>query len=458
MAEAQAQQPPWAWAEFADVRLGDARLRQRLVELASTFADNPEESIPGAYGGDWSATKAAYRFFDNDQVEFGAILDGHRHATLRRIAGRDFILIAQDTSTLDFTKHHATKGLGRTGAPGLAGFFLHSGLAMTAEGLPLGLLAMHPYVRENPPADGDRRKAARAIKVKESVRWLDMLRETSTQLPPGVTALTVADREADIFEFFALAAELGQPLLVRAQHDRNVIADEQIAHLWQAADAGEVLGVVSAPIPREHDRPERIAHLALQLAVVALRPPQQFRKHPPITVRAIYAREMDPPEDQEAIHWLLLTTLPVVDAEQATQCLIWYTYRWRIERFHHVLKSGCGYEKLQLETAERLWRALAVYAVVAWRVLYVDLAARAYPQEPCTTFLTEDEWKALCCHRSKRRDPPAKPPDAYTAVRWIAKLGGFLGRKGDGEPGVKTLWRGMRRLQDITEMWCIMRR
>ena len=456
MAEARAQQVPWAWREFADVQLGDARLRQRLVELATTFADNPEESIPSACGN-WAATKSAYRFFDNEHVDFSAILDSHRHATLRRIAGRDLILIVQDTSTLDFTKHHATQGLGRTGAPGLAGFFLHSGLSLTLEGLPLGLLAMHPYVRQDPPPGTDRRKAARSIKDKESVRWLDMLQQTSAQLPPGTTALTVADREADIFEFFALGAQLGQPLLVRAQHDRNVIADEQIQHLWQAADAGEVVGVVSTLIPREHDRPERTAHLGLQVAQVQLRPPRTQKGQPPIPVWAIYARELDPPGDQEPIHWLLLTTLPVTDAQQATQCLIWYTYRWRIERFHHVLKSGCGYEKLQLETAERLWWALAVYAVVAWRVLYVDLAARAYPQEPCTTFLLEDEWKALCCHHSKRRDPPPQPPDAYTAVRWIAQLGGFLGRKRDGAPGVKTLWRGMRRLQDITEMWRIMR-
>jgi hypothetical protein len=456
MADLEAQQPPWAWAEFADVRLGDARLVQRLVELATTFADNPEESIPCACDN-WAATKAAYRFFDNEHVDFSAILDAHRRATLRRIVGRDLVLIAQDTSTMDFTKHHATKGLGRTGAPGLAGFFLHSGLAMTAEGLPLGLLAMHPYIRQDPPADTDQRKAARATKDKESVRWLDMLRQTSAQLPPGLTALTVADREADIFEFFALATELGQPLLVRAQHDRNVIADEQITHLWQAADAGEVLGALTTLIPREHDRPERTAHLALQVAKIQLRPPQQMRKHPPIPVWAIYAREMTPPPDQEPIHWLLLTTLPVADAEQAAQCLVWYTYRWRVERFHHALKSGCGYEKLQLETAERLWRSLAVYAVVAWRVLYVDLAARAYPSQSCTTFLTQDQWQALCCHHQKRRQPPDKPPDAYTAVRWIAQLGGFLGRKSDGEPGIKALWRGMRRLQDITEMWRIMR-
>ena len=138
-------------------------------------------------------------------------------------------------------------------------------------------------------------------------------------------------------------------------------------------------------------------------------------------------------------------------------CWRWYTYRWRIERFHFTLKSGGNYEKLQLQTADRLWRALATYMVVAWRVLYIDLVARTHPEAPCTTILTEAEWQALYCHRHKTTVVPAHPPDTRTAVRWIAMLGGFLGRKGDREPGVKTLWRGFRRLEDLVDLWQIMR-
>jgi hypothetical protein len=287
-----------------------------------------------------------------------------------------------------------------------------------------------------------------------------MLRTSTAGLPARLTALTVADREADIFEFLALAHQLGQPVLVRASHDRSVIADGETESLWQAADASEVLGVVSALIPREHDRPARSAQLVLQASEIVFTPPRDLAHHhlPSVPVRLIVARELQPPEGEDPVHWLLLTTLPVSTLDQAHQCLIWYTYRWRIERFHHVLKSGCGYEKLQLETADRLWRALAVYAVVAWRVLYVDLVARAHPTEPCTTFLTADEWRALWCHHYQTPEPAARPPDAYTAVRWIAMLGGFLARRHDGEPGLKTLWRGLRRLQDLTQMWRIMRR
>jgi hypothetical protein len=457
MAESQAQKPPWAWAELHEVQLGDARLLQRLIALATTLAENPEESLPQACGT-WAATKAAYRFLDNDQVEFAAVLAGHRQATLRRLMDRDLVLVVQDTTTMDFTKHHATQGLGRTGAPGLAGFFVHSALCISAEGLPLGLLGMQPYVRK--PSEPGKRRAARPVAEKESGRWLDMLRTSTAGLPARLTALTVADREADIFEFLALAHQLGQPVLVRASHDRSVIADGETESLWQAADASEVLGVVSALIPREHDRPARSAQLVLQASEIVFTPPRDLAHHhlPSVPVRLIVARELQPPEGEDPVHWLLLTTLPVSTLDQAHQCLIWYTYRWRIERFHHVLKSGCGYEKLQLETADRLWRALAVYAVVAWRVLYVDLVARAHPTEPCTTFLTADEWRALWCHHYQTPEPAARPPDAYTAVRWIAMLGGFLARRHDGEPGLKTLWRGLRRLQDLTQMWRIMRR
>lgn len=453
------EQQAWAWAELRDVQLGDARLVQRLVRITQTLSQNPEESIPHAFGP-WSETKAVYRFLDNDEVDPHEILQAHRGATLRRIVAADspLILIVQDTSQFDFTQHHATAGFGPTGAPGLSGFFLHSSLAvLPGDGTPLGLLASQWWVREE--TKRGQRNDKRAIKDKESGRWLQAMAESTADLPAQVRTLTVADREADIFEFLHYAQEMNRPVLVRAHHDRRVAVDGELHGLWQAATSALVLGRVTFTVPRADKRPERQATATLQVAEVEMAAPRHLaaRHLPSVHVRAILLQEADAPPDQDPVQWLLLTSLPVRTAAEAQQCLTWYTYRWRIERFHFTLKSGGNYEKLQLQTAERLWRALAVYCVVAWRVLYIDLAARTHPQAPCTTFLTQDEWQALVCHHRKTPVPPAEPPDARTAVRWIAMLGGFLGRKGDGEPGVKTLWRGFRRLQDLTEMWRLLR-
>lgn len=448
----------WACAELGDADLGDPRRTQRLIRIAACLSEHPAQSIPSAHGAEWHQAKAAYRFFDNDEVDPQEIMAAHRRATLRRIAasGLSVVLNIQDTTHFDFTKHHATEGMGPTGAAGLRGFFLHSALAVDpVEGVPLGFLGTHWWARPE-EAPGQSRKK-RPIEEKESYRWLEMLGSSTADLPATLRVVTVADREADIFEFFARGRDLGQDLLVRAQHDRTVqTTDDQLQSLYQTAAAAPALGKVTFRVPRADKRPERLATATLHVVPVTLHPPAHLAapRPAPVAVHAILVQEVDAPEDQEPVRWLLLATFPVATADQAATCLRWYTYRWRIERLHFTLKSGGGnFERLQLQTAERLWRALAVYVVVAFRVLWIDLLARSRPQDPCTVILTDDEWRALYCHRFKTRTPPREPPDVRTATRWIAALGGFLGRKGDGEPGVKTLWRGFERLQDIVATW-----
>lgn len=173
----------------------------------------------------------------------------------------------------------------------------------------------------------------------------------------------------------------------------------------------------------------------------------------PVTVNVIWANEENPPEGTQPISWLLLTTLNVSNLELACQCLRWYALRWLIERFHYVLKSGCRIEQLQLETAQRIQRALATYVIVAWRLLWLTYEARINPQTSCEVALEPFEWQALYCHVSQSTTPPTHPPSLHRAVLWIARLGGFLARKCDGQPGVKTLWRGLRRLHDIATTW-----
>jgi len=442
----------WAARECGHAAFGDARLVQRLITLVATLSERPASSLPTALGK-WSDTKAAYRFLDNKRVTPAAIYQGHRKATLKRAKGHSVLLAVQDTTVFNFTLHRETEGLGPIGQQGLSGFFLHSCLGVSANGVPLGILAHRMWVR--PPAGKDSRRThrARPLADKESARWLETTREAVKSIPPATRVVMIGDRESDLFDLFLMATGEHYDILVRAAWNRRL--DSSGEYLWDGVEKTPVLGQVTVMIPRSGAKQERPATLTLQAARVTIRPPQHRKQEqlPASTLNAVLVRELAPPEGAEKVEWLLLTTLATSTFQQTLQCLTWYTYRWRIERYHYILKSGCRIEKLQLETAQRLMRALALYSIVAWRLLWVTYHARQTPAAPCTVALTAGEWRALYAATHKTAAVPDRPPDLKTAVRWIAQLGGFLGRKGDGEPGVKVLWRGFRRLEDLTIMW-----
>jgi hypothetical protein len=184
---------------------------------------------------------------------------------------------------------------------------------------------------------------------------------------------------------------------------------------------------------------------------VKIAPPRHEKKRtrlPPVEVWAVQAEERGPvPNGERPLCWMLLSTKPVERLEEAIQCVLFYTERWKVERYHYVLKSGCRIEELQLESAARLERALVLYSLIAWRLLYLTYRARLTPEAPCIEALKEHEWKAL--YAVSTGSVPERAPALSEAIREIAKLGGFLGRKGDGAPGVKTLWIGWRRLEDF---------
>jgi hypothetical protein len=305
-----------------------------------------------------------------------------------------------------------------------------------------------------PPESKDSRKTHknRPLDDKESARWIEVTKEVARIVPAPTRVVMVGDRESDIIDLFLLANS-SHDFLIRAQWDRRL--DNSQDHLWHAVESAPALGQTAIKVPRADQRPEREAILTLRAATVTLRPPPSRQKErlPAPTVNALLIREEAPPAGIQPIEWMLLTTLPVTTFEQALQCLTWYTYRWRIERYHYILKSGCQVEKLQLEIRDRLMRALAVYSMVASQLLWLTYHARQTPQASCTVALSNSEWKALYAATHKTTILPDCPPDLQTAVLWIARLGGFLARKGDGLPGVKVLWRGFRRLQDLTAMW-----
>lgn len=449
----------WVKTEFDTVAIADDRIVKRLIKVTETLSKHPHLSIPEACGN-WAETKATYRLLDNSKVTPGVIQMSHREQTIQRMKGHETILAIQDTTSFNFTSHPNTKGVGDIGPqPHLKGFLKHTTLAVTVNGVPLGTLSSEEWIRD--PDERGKRATKRKRKVddKESKKWLNALDESSKGVPSDVRLVTVCDREADIYEFFAKAVSEGKHLLVRVAQNRRVLEDAKL--LKSEVENKEIAGEILVRIPRdvENKRPERDATLSIKFCAVTLRPPISRRgtsSFPNLRLYSVLAEEINPPEGIDPIYWLLITTLPVENFSQAVEIVKWYKQRWKIERYHLTLKSGCKIEELQLETAERLQNALAVYSIIAWKLLWIKYESEQNPDASCDVVLQKPEWQALYCMVHKTHIPPEQPPSLKEAVLLIAKLGGFLGRKHDGEPGVAVIWRGLSRLNDIAQMWAIL--
>jgi hypothetical protein len=335
---------------------------------------------------------------------------------------------------------------------------LHSTLALTPSGQPLGLLHAQSWAR-SPRHFGrsshQRNRTPRA--QKESQKWLESLSacQAAAAQCAGTMLVNLADREGDLYDLFQQAlGPTGGPavhLLVRAQHDRQVAHPQK--YLWDWLAAQVCGGELEIKVPRQEGQPQRQARLAMRFGAVTLRPPCLKEDQASVSLWAVEAREVESTPGAKPICWRLLTTLPVSRLEEAIQKVGWYAQRWQIEVLHKVLKSGCRIEQRQLETTARLRRVLMVDLVVAWRVMSLSKAARQSPEAAASEWLGQDEWQALCCYYQRQARPPRRSPSLSQAVRWIAQLGGFLARRSDGEPGPIVLWRGLRQLQSITAAW-----
>jgi len=241
-------------------------------------------------------------------------------------------------------------------------------------------------------------------------------------------------------------------VLIRAKHNRRV--ENELKYLFPSLRALESQGEMEIVLPKTEQRMERKAIVTIRYGQVKIMSPHG-NKQESMSINALMIMEENPPIGEKGIEWTLLTTLPICHYEDVLTYIRWYTYRWLIERYHYVLKSGCGVEKLQLETAERIKKALATYAIVAGRLLWLLYESRNHPDMSSELVFSQDEWQSLSCYVHKKSSPPHVAPPIKTVIIWIAKLGGFLGRKKDGEPGIKCLWKGLRRLFDIAQSWTL---
>lgn len=395
-------------------------------------------------------SQSIYRFWANEQVKPTQILASHRSSVVKRVNSAGVVLAIQDTTDLDFHRLKHTTGLGFIHAGTNQGIKVHSCIGVSGNGEPLGLLHQHTWTRsERTGKRGARKK--KVTKDKESQRWLDTLSAAESEIAAPVQMIHVADREADLYDLFVLPRRTNSDLLIRADHNRRV--QHELGYLIPTVEQAPVLGQQAIEVGRNPSQAARSTTLTLKAIQVTIEVPKdhkQPKQYAPVTLNALLVEESTPPESGQPIRWLLLTTLPIDTAEQAWQCVRWYSLRWLIERFHFTLKSGCRIEQLQLETKDRLLNALATYSIVAWRLMSLVYRARLTPDASCETVLQPHEWQLLR-RRFEPKNRAKAPPTLRQAVRWIAQLGGFLARKHDGEPGLKTLWRGLGTFHHLLE-------
>jgi hypothetical protein len=469
---------PWVIQEMETAALKDKRLNARLQEILSQLAAHPTASIPAACGG-YAEMTAAYRFFDNDKVDFDGVLQPHLEATHTRIAAQPVVLLVPDTTEIDLTRpEHQVHGAGPLDGGARRGVFVHLMHAFTPDGTPLGTVQAIPWARDaDTPSHASRTRGERAatpIEAKESFRWLLAMRQARAEAGrcPGTQIVFVADSEADIFEVLAEAMEEPRTgdWIVRSCRDRALVDDleedraaldylhaEVLAAPVRYRQTIQVRGreakVACEDRGRRQPRQSRAAVVEVRAARVTLRAPtRRAGQLPDVTVNAVLVTEVDPPADDIPVEWLLLTSLPIDTIDQVRLIVQYYCTRWMVEIFFRVLKSGCRVEARRFERTDRLLPCLAVYLIVAWRTLYVCRLGRGCPEISCEAVFTPGEWQSVY-QVVRRAPPPKRPPPLQEMVRLVAQLGGYVNRKRDDEPGPQTVWLGLQRLHDIALCW-----
>jgi Transposase Tn5 dimerisation domain/Transposase DNA-binding len=464
--------------EMKSVDLGDKRLNTRLRQVLSQLSAHPTASIPAACGGHAEMT-AAYRLFDNEKVGFDDVLRPHQDATRLRIAAQPVVLLVPDTTEVDVTRpEQQVRGVGPLAGSTRRGVFLHEMHAFTPDGTPLGTIQAIPWTRDDDaPRNATKTRGQRAnepFEEKESYRWLLSKEQAQAEAArcPATRFVAVSDSESDIYEVIAEEIEGPQAAdwIIRSCQDRALVDD-----LWEDRAGLDYLReeVLSTPVldrrtitvrgrtakmtcedrGRRQPRKSREAVVEVRATRVTLRAPERKAGQlADATVNAVLVTEVDPPEDDVPVEWLLLTSLPIDTVDQVRLIVRSYCTRWMIEIFFRVLKSGCRVEGRRFEAIDRLLPCLAVYLIVAWRVLYLCRLGRSCPEISCEAVFEPAEWQSV--YQVVHREPPPKvAPKLQEMIRLVAQLGGYVNRKRDDEPGPQTLWLGLQRMHDFALGW-----
>jgi hypothetical protein len=466
---------PWVIDELKTTDLQDARLNERLQCVLAQLSARPTASIPAACGGRADMT-AAYRLFDNEKVTFDKVLEPHAEMTRQRMAAQSVVLLVQDTTEIDVTRpEQQVAGAGPLDGASRRGALLHLLHGFTPDGTPLGTLAGTTWVRGEGVVCAGLTRAQRAsqpIEDKESHRWVVTMQQVREEArrSPSTQYVGLADSEADIYELVvegtseprtadwivracqnrALLAENGQEMT--ENHLREHVLGQPVLFGHTIRVRGRKGKVACETRGRKQPRQSRQAEVVVRAARVTLRPPWRAdRQLPPATVNVVLVSELNPPEGDEPVEWLLLTSLPVDELEQVRQVIEYYCVRWMIEVLFRVLKSGCRVEDRRFEQIDRLLTCLAVYVIVAWRTLYVCRLGRSCPDINCEAVFEPAEWKSVW-KVMHREDPPQQAPTLGVMLRLVAQLGGYVPRK-NSQPGPQTVWIGLQRTHDFALCW-----
>ena len=454
----------WAKNEFGSSKLGHKDRNERLIYSAEKIAKNPHFSANMAFEGDPSGSRGWYYFVESkhQSVNFESILSGPEESTYRRMKSEKVVLAVQDDTKLNYTSKPQISGLGtisrnQTGAES-KGLIVHTTMAFTPDGVPIGIVKATCFVRK--PKSEKPKKLP--VKERESYFWVEhaeLLNEIG-QYMPDTRLISVCDRGADIAYYIHKCDAMEHcDLLVRAKADRRIPEEEQT--LFEVMASQKPAGTLTVTIERKSERPklsckaavkkrkEREATLNVSFCQVKIAPPPEMKGKEPVKVTAVYAEEVNPPEDEKKVEWRLLTTLAVNSFDEAAQCIEFYTKRWGIEEFHRVLKTGCRVEELANNNITRLERALAVYIVIAWRLMLLNKLGRKNPEAPLETVLSDIEIEVLRKVFAKRKARPLT--GLYSAIVLISKLGGYLDRYNDPPPGYEVFWRGYEKFQAMCE-------
>lgn len=454
----------WFDRELFACKFKDVRLGKRFQALLKQLSNSIGESIPLACQ-DWANTKAAYRFFSNDRVSEKEILEGHFQATSARFSATEGpILILQDTTEFSYQREKPdligsiglvpTGGKNKAGRPVLhtiCGLLMHASLAVTIEGLPLGLVAVKFWTRKKFKGCNALKKKLNPtrlpIEEKESFRWLENLKQSIQLLNDPERCIHVGDRESDIYELFCLAQQEKTHFVVRTCVDR--LAGEGAHTIAKEMAETDVKGFHSLQV-RNKNGEESNANLEIKYHRIKVLPPiGKKKKYPELWLTVIHAKEKIEPKDREKINWKLITDLPVNSLGEATEKLQWYAMRWKIETFHKILKSGCKAESSKLRAAERLVNLISIFCVLSWRIFWMTMMNRLSPSAPPHIALTKNEISLLDCLVGEKETHPSQETTLSHYLNKISKLGGYLARASDPPPGNIVMWRGMSRLVDI---------
>jgi Transposase DNA-binding/Transposase Tn5 dimerisation domain len=438
----------WAQSEFGQAELGHGARTKRAVRLAQALVQNPSASIP-TVTQDPHQAKGAYRLLSNPEVSHVDLLSGHIARTRDRCRGRCAVLVLQDTTALSYTSHQSTTGLGPVNDRARArGFLAHTALAVTVDGHEvLGVVDQHVWARAQKKVTKDETCTARKKRSRESEHW-PAAQHRIAALFAGVEdkprVIAVFDREGDIFEAFEALDEVGHSFIIRACRNRLLdLESDDKQYSLDAVKLAPVLGEYQVEVPGGPGRQARVARMQVRAMAATVCPPRnRQRRGDPLSLNIVLAIELSPPQGVEPLCWYLVTREATETQDDVLAVIRSYQARWLIEELHMGIKTGCSAEERQLGTEHALENFLAFASVIAWQMLCLRDASRRKEPIPAAQVLTPSQLIVLCGLR-----PRIKPnSSAVDALRAIATLGGFMGRKGDGNPGWRTLWAGFQQL------------